>query len=118
MWIHRLIRKFRLKRIKPQVGDVYYGHVIDFVIGKNTEQFLYGMRDITGYERIWEPVPSDRAVRLTIDGDQNPNYRLVSEVLCTNTKNPSQMEWLKRKQFVRIEREQFKRMILDGLIKK
>lgn len=115
--IKRLIRKIKLHFDPPFKRDCYYTDPFGFIIGNALEQILHGMRTTNG-DVLWEPVPSDRCYRLTIEMDSMPYYRCTSEVLVTSVSNPSEKKWIKRVQPKRILKEKFHEMILDGRLER
>ncbi len=112
------IRRFRLNRIKVDEGDVYYGDPFDWIIGSHVEQAMCRMRDPSGYNRLWDPIPSFGTVRLTVDSDSMPYYRCTMEVLASKVNDPQTMDWLRRADPKRISKDKFKEMILEGKLKK
>lgn len=117
--IHKLAIKLKLFFSPPQDGDVYYGDPFDFIVGSSIEQLMHKMRDKSGYSPLWHMVPSETAVRLTIESAAMPTYyRCTSEVLVTSASDSSKMTWLKRVQPRRISKQVFHDMIAEGRLKK
>lgn len=116
--IRRLINRIKLALNPPKAGDVYYGDPFDFVLGKLLERVLHDMVNIHG-DILWEIIPSDDCIRLTVDSASMPYYICASEALCRRVKGEgNNIEWRKRSLQRRLLKEEFHKMIIDGRLKK
>jgi hypothetical protein len=119
----KILTKIKLLLKPPKVGDIFYGDPVSFVIGRPVEQVLHGLKDPSG-TTLAEPVPSEDCYALTIVSDsQHAYYVLNAMVFCRRKNLPDSAsqgfgEWKPRSQVRRIPRDVFKKMVVDGILKK
>jgi hypothetical protein len=108
-----------LKLNAPKKGDVYVGDNFDFLIGKQTEQILHGLRDRYG-DPVYQPAIGEGSYKLTIVIDCLPYYIAEADALvyATHRADKAGYKWLKRTQNRRIHKHIVLDMILDGRLKK
>jgi hypothetical protein len=115
--LKRLITKIKLSIKPPKKGEVYAGDPIFFLVGRNVEDVLFGLRNKYG-ERMWSPIPSFGCFKLVITNDSLKDYYICeAHALCEDVLF-REREWKVRSQPRRINKYLFNHMILQGLLKK
>ena len=112
--IKKLFKTLKYRFSPPKKGNTYYGDPLLFVIGRPVEYVLYGLTDKTG-KKLFEIVPSWDCYRITIKSIQPNYYVFDAEIFCTTSNG---FKWISRSQPVRFNKENFKRMAIDGTFTK
>jgi hypothetical protein len=112
-----LYNRIKLHFNPPKAGDTFYAHPAYFVICKPMEQILHGLKDKFG-NSLYEPIPSNRCYRITIESDTMPDYyRCTAEVFCVQANAQfitNGGKWMPRCQPKRIGKSFLKSLLIDG----
>lgn len=100
----------------PKRGDQYFGNSVNFVTSRWMEKVWFGMKHESG-ENIWLEVPGENTYRLTVTSIQPSYYICEAEVLAMLVTADAH-SWLTRKIERRISKLLFKKLIVDGTIKR
>lgn len=110
----KLFKAILLDLNPPKMGDVYIGDPLYFILGRPVEHVLHGLTNISGAS-LWKPFPGNECYRLKIESVSSPYFICNAEALCTDGEVSN---WRSRSQPRRIDKFKFKRMIVDGILKK